>query len=83
MRRKTCGHSLGVVLTGSLWEDVGEGTCTRCRARRRLYQPLTYRALSVCAPCTQVFALSSLSNAEPRESEEDQFASEVNDEILN
>jgi hypothetical protein len=83
MRRNTCGRRLGVVLTGSLWEDVGHGECARCKAHRNLYRPLVHPSLRVCAPCTQVFALSSLSNAEPREVEKDRLASEVNDEILN
>lgn len=75
MGRKRKGADLQV-LTGSLWEDVGHGSCARCSSHRRLYRPLLQPELRVCAPCTQVFALSSLPNREP----EEEYVSE---EILN
>jgi len=75
MGRKRKGHELQV-LTGSLWEDVGNGECVRCSTHRRLYRPLLQPELRVCAPCTQVFALSSLPNREPE-------GYEYSEEILN
>jgi len=76
MGRRSKGHDLQV-LTGSLWEDVGHGECARCATHRRLYRPLLQPELCVCAPCSQVFAISSLPNQEPEGYE---FLSE---EILN
>ncbi len=47
-------------LTGSLWEDVGHGTCDRCGEYRRRYMPLMRQEIRACAPCTQVYAHSSI-----------------------
>jgi hypothetical protein len=59
------GHVGKVVIPPDTpWEDVGEGQCTLCDDVRRLYQSHAVPEVKACAPCTQIYVLSSISNHE-------------------
>lgn len=67
-RKRRCLSIERALLDGP-WEDVGEGACGRCETVRRLYQPLTLPELRVCSDCSQVYAHSTIDNAERGDSE--------------
>lgn len=53
------------------WQDVGEGTCPRCRVDRRLYVPDVRPEVRACAPCSQVVTNKSIYNPGQAETDEE------------
>lgn len=55
-------RKIEVVQVTGPWADLDEGRCQRCDDQRRLYAPLAMPELKVCAPCTEVCAVSTIPN---------------------
>jgi hypothetical protein len=63
-RNRRCLDVDHAKLAGEWVVVTEEGTCQRCLVPRRLYSPVAFLELAICAPCSEIQSISSISSIE-------------------